>query len=85
VFRFLKRDGTDGLEGRGQGHAHIPESGATAQQLSACNKALLGALYANKPCDSITLDMDATFLEKCGRGRGGLWAMPDIVKKPAIG
>jgi hypothetical protein len=24
VFRFLKRDGTDGLEGRGQGHAHIP-------------------------------------------------------------
>jgi hypothetical protein len=50
VLRFLKRDGTDGLEGRGQGHAHIPESGATAQQLAACNKALLGALYTNKPC-----------------------------------
>jgi hypothetical protein len=63
VLRFLKRDGTDGLEGRGQGHAHIPECGETAQQLAACNKALLGALYTNKPCESITLDMDATLIE----------------------
>jgi hypothetical protein len=63
VFRFLKSDGMEGLSSRGQGKAFIPEPGQTAKHLCAVNKALLAALEHNKPCDSITLDMDATLIE----------------------
>jgi hypothetical protein len=63
VFRFLKQDGVQGLEGRGQGKAVIPEAGKAAQQLCACNKGLLSALAENALCGSITLDMDATLIE----------------------
>jgi hypothetical protein len=63
VFRFLKRDGVEGLASRGQGKAFIPAPGQTAEQLRAVNKALLAALEHNKPCDTVTLDMDATLIE----------------------
>lgn len=63
VFRFLKRDGVEGLALRGQGQAFVPEPGQTAKQLRAVNKALLAALEHNKPCDTVTLDMDATLIE----------------------
>ena len=63
VFRFLKQDGSAGLEERGQGKAYIPPTGQTAEQLCACNKHLISALCANRAYDSITLDIDATLVE----------------------
>jgi hypothetical protein len=63
VFRFLKQDGLQGLELRGQGNAFIPAACATVKQLCNCNKGLLSALAENSPSDSITLDMDATLIE----------------------
>ena len=63
VFRFLKQDGTTGLEPRGQGSAYIPPAGRTAQQLCACNTDLLSALWSNHKCESVTLDIDATVIE----------------------
>jgi hypothetical protein len=63
VFRFLKQDGDEGLAERGQGKAHIPNIGKSAQQLRDCNSALLCALEYNKPSTTITLDMDATLIK----------------------
>ena len=63
VFRFLKRDGIDGLAGRGQGAAYIPEASDTVRRLGACNQALIAAMAHNKPSDTVTLDMDATLIE----------------------
>jgi hypothetical protein len=63
VFRFLKQDDDEGLAGRGQGKAYIPNAGKTAQQLRDCNSALLCALEHNNPSTTITLDMDATLIE----------------------
>jgi hypothetical protein len=63
VFRFLKQDGTTGLEPRKQGSAYIPAAGRTVQQLCACNKDLLSSLWANRKCGPVTLDIDATVIE----------------------
>jgi hypothetical protein len=63
VFRFLKRDGEEGLESRGQGAAYIPTPGKTARKLSICNQRLLAALERNRPSEAITLDLDATLIE----------------------
>lgn len=63
IFRFLKQDGIDGLEERGQGKAFIPQASQTAEQICSCNKELLAALHINHPCTSVTLDMDATLIE----------------------
>ena len=57
IFRFLKQDGDEGLAGRGQGKAYIPNACKTAQQLRDCNSALLSALEHNNPSTTITLDM----------------------------
>jgi len=63
AFRFLKQDGDEGLAGRGQGKAYIPNIGKTTQQLCDCNSSLLAALEHNSPSAAITLDMDATLIE----------------------
>jgi len=63
VFRFLKRDGEIGLEGRGQGKAYIPVPGPTAAGLCAVNKGLISGLCANREYQSVTLDIDATLIE----------------------
>ena len=63
VFRFLKQDGADGLEQRGQGKAYIPSPSMTTQKMHDCNKALLAALEHNRSSNVITLDMDATLIE----------------------
>lgn len=68
VFRFLKQDGANGLEQRGQGTAYIPAASKTAEQLCDCNKQLISALCANHAYDSVTLDMDATLIETHKRG-----------------
>jgi hypothetical protein len=63
VFRFLKQDGDEGLASRGQGKAYIPQSSRTVQQLRDCNQALLACLERNSPCETVTLDIDATLIE----------------------
>lgn len=63
IFRFLKQDGTEGLEGRGQGKAYIPKASKTVRQLCDYNQALAAALERNKPCGTVTLDLDATLIE----------------------
>ena len=63
VFRFLKQDRSESLGMRGRGKAYIPDVGKVSQQLGECNKALLHALDYNKPCNTITLDLDATLIE----------------------
>lgn len=63
VFRFLKQDGNEGLEGRGQGKAYIPKASATVLQLCACNQALIAAQAHHKPSATVTLDIDATLIE----------------------
>jgi hypothetical protein len=63
IFRFLKQDGIDELEERGQGKAVIPRASQTVEQISSCNKELIAALYINNPCETVTLDMDATLIE----------------------
>jgi hypothetical protein len=63
VFRFLKQDGDEGLASRGQGKAYIPQSSRTVQQLRDVNQALLACLEHNSPCETVTLDIDATLIE----------------------
>jgi hypothetical protein len=59
----LKQDGDEGLASRGQGKAYIPQSSRTVQQLRDCNQALLACLEHNHPCETVTLDIDATLIE----------------------
>lgn len=63
VFRFLKQDGEEGLEQRGQGQASIPEASQTVEQMRTCNQAMIGALERNRPSETVTLDVDATLIE----------------------